>query len=93
MSAIDKLEINPMDWHNTRMLDYIPKHFARVRFNHNDRRLEVLEWLQEHTKGRFAIEVENDPDDIFGGGFAIKEIVRIGFEDPAEATMYTMFFR
>jgi hypothetical protein len=93
MNLIDKLKINPMDWHSSRMLTYIPEHFVRVRFDHHDRRLEVLEWLQTHTVGRFAIEAINDEENSSHRSFMVNEKLQIGFEDPAEATMYTMFFQ
>jgi hypothetical protein len=86
-------DFNPMDWHNTKMLDYIPSHFVKVKFRHTDR-LRVLEWLQQNTTGRCAIEEVVDNDDDNGSHFhrIMNEEYRIGFEEPADATMYTMFF-
>jgi hypothetical protein len=89
---MNELDINPMDWHNTRVLNYIPKHFVTVKFTHNDKKLEVLSWLQEHTVGRFGIELSEDKDEK-NSVFSFQEKILIGFEDPAEATMYSMFYR
>ena len=89
---IDINTVNPMDWHNTKALDFIPDHFVRVKFRHNNSRAEVLTWLEQNTVGRYAIEVVADHEP--KGGFGIlREDYQIGFENPAEATMYTMFFR
>ena len=86
--------INPMDWHNTKMLDFIPEHFVRVKFRHNDKRMEVLNWLDLNTAGRCAIEVVIDRDNTRMGYLTFSaEEYQIGFENPADATMYTMFYR
>jgi hypothetical protein len=85
--------INPMDWHNTKMLDFIPEHLVRVKFRHHRDRAKVLAWLEENTTGRCAIEEVIEPD-IDNNRWAIRmrEEYQIGFEEPADATMYTMFF-
>ena len=91
---IDTNEISLLDWHGTRILDYIPEHFVRVKFRHDNERLQVIEWLEKNTTGRFGIEVivENDKENSFGM-LLVKENYQIGFENPADATMYTMFFK
>jgi len=83
--------INPMDWHDTKLLDFIPKHFVRVKFRHHDKRGEVLAWIEANTTGRFAIESIVDPEE--NRSWIVNEKFQIGFENPADATMYTMFFR
>lgn len=83
--------INPMDWHDTKLIDFIPKHFVKVKFRHNDKRGEVLAWIEQNTTGRFAIEVIIDKDET--RGWLTNEKYQIGFENPADATMYTMFYR
>jgi hypothetical protein len=89
---VDITEFNPMDWHNTKVLDFIPDHFVRVKFRHNHSRAEVLSWLEKNTTGRYAIEAVTDHSERTGFG-VLREDFQIGFENPAEATMYTMFFR
>lgn len=93
MSLIDTDDINPLDWHNTKFLDFIPDHFVRVKFRHNQSRSEVLAWIEQNTVGRYAIAEVIDNEDNATRGFLINEKYQIGFEEPAEATMYTMFFR
>ena len=89
MSIAEK--INPMDWHNTKLLEYIPEHFVRVKFRHNESRNEVLAWAEQNTTGRFAIETVVDSE--AQHSWLANEDYQIGFENPADATMYTMFFR
>ena len=83
--------INPMDWHNTKLLNYIPEHFVRVKFRHNDKRGEVLDWIEANTTGRFAIEEIVDIE--AKHSFLVNIEYQVGFENPADATMYTMFYR
>lgn len=85
-------EINPMDWYNTKFLSYIPEHFVRVKFRHNAERAEVLTWIEKNTVGRFGIEAVIDAEKPQHSWAMINEEFQIGFENPAEATMYTMFF-
>ncbi len=82
-------KINPIDWHNTRLLDFIPEHFVKVKFRHDETRGKVLEWLEQNATGRCAIEVIPEQS---GERWLVVEEYQIGFENPADATMYTMFF-
>jgi len=90
---IDNKDINPMDWYNTKFLSYIPKHFVRVKFRHHAERTKVLSWIEQNTVGRFGIEAIIDANSPQHSWAVLSEEFQIGFEDPAEATMYTMFFR
>ena len=82
--------INPMDWHDTKLLDFIPAHFVKVKFRHNGERGKVLSWIEANTTGRFAIEAVIEQEN---RSWIANEDFQIGFENPADATMYTMFFR
>ncbi len=93
-------DIHPTDWYNTRFLNYIPQHFTRVKFKHNDDRTAVLRWLQINTVGRFGIEsISTRVEAITNpAGFSPKhpiwsEETYIGFEKSSEATMYSMFYK
>jgi len=90
---IDINDISLLDWHKTRILDFIPEHFVRVKFRHDNERLQVIEWLEKNTTGRFGIEIVFEKDKEQSFGMVINENYRIGFENPADATMYTMFFQ
>jgi len=84
-------DINPMDWHNTKQLNFIPAHFTQFTFNHNEERLRVLAWAEQNIAGRFAIEAIVDSNKTMHWLVDFK--YRIGFENPADATMYAMFFK
>jgi len=83
---------NLMDWHGTKMLKFIPKHFIKVVFNHDSKRGEVLAWLEQNAAGRFAIEQKIEKP-VGAGAFFANEKFFIGFENAPDATMYTMFYR
>lgn len=99
-------DISPLDWHNTKFLDYIPDHFVKVKFRHDESRETVLIWLQHNVTGRYAIapistmhektELGATPFPPASPGVARSfwhESLYIGFEEPAEATMYAMFYK
>jgi hypothetical protein len=78
-----------MDWHNVRYLDTIPVHFTTVPLKGEIQ--DTLKWAEETTIGRFGIAEK--PDATASGGLSfMRQEMLIGFEDPAEATMYVMFF-
>jgi hypothetical protein len=90
---IEATDINMLDWYGERWLNYIPVHFTIVKFRHNDERLRAMNWLTENTSGRFGIARNQDPVAIANGNrYVFTTAAEIGFEDPAEATMYSMFF-
>jgi len=86
--------INPLDWHTIKYMDYIPPHFAKVKFKHNDRREEILQWIENNTSGRFAIAsvaVKYDSE-VVPYMLQFTENIYIAFEDHSEATMYSLVF-
>lgn len=89
--TIDVDKINPMDWHGTKLVPFIPPHFVKVKFEFSHDRKRVLDWVQENVSGRFGFEEIIDPDERHT--FIVNEKYHIGFENPADATMFTMFFR
>ena len=92
MNMMDELfeSVNMLDWHNARLLSYIPPHFTSLKMVDDDDRLAQFKWLEENTRGRFGIEhvVDIEPKN----RFVTETKLRIGFEDPSEATMYALFF-
>jgi len=82
-------DINPLDWFNLRYLDYIPEHFVTMPLKGDVG--DTLKWSERTTVSRFAIE---EKQDVEGGGAMsfMRNDMLIGFEDPAEATMYAMFY-
>ena len=82
-------DIAPLDWYNVRYLAYIPVHFVTVPLRGEVQ--ETLEWCERITAGRFAIAEKEFMTDAERRSIFRKDML-IGFEDPAEATMYTMFY-
>ena len=86
-------DINLLDWHQVRFLKYIPKHFTVVTLEDNGDRIKLLKWLDENTFGRIGIEHEYDEHKKVSNNFiVVDDDLKIGFENPEEATMYAMFF-
>jgi len=51
--------INPMDYNNTRYADFIANHFTKVKFikkGKPNEKLNLLQWLESNTTGRFSID-------------------------------------
>lgn len=94
MDMLDELleTINMLDWHHSRMLSYIPPHFTKLKLSDHGDRVKLMYWLQENTQGRFGIEKIINLDEGNNKFRLIDENLRIGFEDPAEATAYAVFF-
>jgi len=87
------MEIKPHDWYNTRQLNFIPKHFTRFKLDAKINRLKLFNWIEQNCAGRFAIgkETTRIPGEV--GSMYIKEDWKIGFEIPADATMFSLFFK
>jgi len=84
-------EVNPKDWHNTRYINCIPKHFVRVSINSIESIPDILKWITANGSGRYGILTTNiDQND--NGLFHDKGAI-IGFEDPGDATMFTLFYK
>jgi hypothetical protein len=82
--------IEAMDWHDQRYLDFMPRHFVRCKLP-TDQLQTVLKWAAENTHGRFAIaQSVEEPTD--SNHFWVQKQQEIGFESPAEATLFTLYF-
>ena len=82
--TIKQLNIRPEDWYGTRELSWIPRHFTQIQYV-VQRNNTTLAWIMDNTAGRYA--------------FGQKLVTRDGklvsrstlaFEDPAEATLFTL---
>ncbi len=92
-------DISPLDWYNEKFLDFIPPHFTKIKFKHADRRMELLDWVDHHVKGRFAIASESSARSSSAKNdlrppwsMTWDENTYIAFEDEAEATMFSIMF-
>lgn len=88
----DLSNINILDWHCERFLGYIPVHFTVVTLDDNGDREALLNWLDEHTTGRIGIEKDRNLEDK-STFVVVHDNLKIGFENPEEATMYSLFYK
>jgi len=84
-----QLDIDPRDWFETRRVSWMPGHFARVSIDNVDIFMhgEAEEWVQQNTLGRYAVVTC-----AIRQGNKLLSKVYAGFEDPAEATYFTLGF-
>ena len=76
--------INLLQWHQTRELEFCPKHFIKVKTPINDERYF---WIQEKLVGRFCL-IKGEPD----RSTLFFDSVYPSFEDPQEAVLYELTF-
>jgi hypothetical protein len=81
--------IDPRDWFETRRLAWMPSHFARVSIDSIDIFIhgEAEAWIAENTQGRYAVITcaVQEKNKLLSRVYA-------GFEDPSEATYFTLSF-
>jgi len=83
------VNINPLDWHGNRILDFIPDHFTTLMWDGaND--TKAIDWIIANTSGRFGFAKEFKKKD---GDFFVISRTQIGFEIEADATMFSMFYQ
>ena len=79
-------EPNPLNFYGLRQVDILPQHFEVVTtpmtYNINE---SIAAWIKRNLKGRFYI----------GKGIVtvnnqIETVIKIGFEDPKEASYFTL---
>ena len=83
------MKIDPRDWFETRRVSWMPAHFARVSIDNVDIFMhgEAEAWIQENTSGRYSVVTC-----AVRQGNKLLSKVYAGFEDPAEATYFTLGF-
>ena len=82
--ALAKGTINPLNVLGLRKLSYMPKHFTRMSIRHNTD--EISMWVYTNLNSRYAITRTLK----VGEDNKMQEIQEIGFEDPAELTMFSL---
>ena len=87
------MNIKPQDWHNTRYVDYIPEHFTTFKLSSTIQRINLLKWIEQNTTGRYAIGSKIEKIKGAVGSSLIREEQNIGFEEPSDATMFTLFYK
>lgn len=84
-------EIAPEDWHNIRYLPYIPDHFIQCKMPADEDVGSILPWLLDNTSGRYAIAAPTEQLDGHRNFWVQRELL-VGFEDPKEATLFTLVY-
>lgn len=79
-----------MDWHQVRLLKYMPDHFIKMDLKQEIEIVTLLNWLVANTNGRVAIVTNSEVHERHA--FVIEKRRSIGFENPAEATLFSLFF-
>jgi len=74
MSLYTNNIIDPVAAAGGRELKYVPRHFTRIRINKNSKHQLAKAWIWKNLTGRFSIKQR--------GYYA--------FENPAEATMFSL---
>ena len=88
---MDIADIAPTDWHRTRYIRYIPQHFKTLKTEHDIGK--VLVWLANNTTGRFGVEDTETLSEGLVNLMDRDEEYLVGFENPADATMFALFFK
>jgi hypothetical protein len=83
-----KININPMDWYCQKLLPVIPEHFIKCNLTSDIDRRELLQWIKFNTSGRVGISGNISAK----SSWLIDKKYYIGFENPEDATIYTMRF-
>lgn len=83
-------EINPLNVHNLRRVDWCPPHFTKVVIPKvvNERGLNG--WIYENLSGRFCLDVVDlkDPHTKFGTSYTRHTF--IAFENAGEASYFSL---
>lgn len=80
-------EVNPLNVHGLRRIEYCPPHFTPVNFDLRTQEKAIVDWIWSNCAGRFY----------FGDFFQIDEAGKkvmckqAAFEVPSEATYLALF--
>jgi hypothetical protein len=81
------LEINELDVIGVRVLDYIPKHFARIKISDRDYfETDISNWISNRLKGRYVISTMPSID----SQGRLKVATYVAFEDQKELTYFML---
>ena len=81
------LEINELDVVGSRVLDYIPKHFAKIKISDRDYfETDIATWIKNRLKSRYAIGTMPSID----SQGRLKVATYVAFEDQKELTYFML---
>lgn len=84
--AITKGAVNPLNVLDARRLTYIPKHFARMKFNEMVWEEKIDVWVYQNLNSRYAIVKSLQLD----SNNKMVEIVELGVEDAKELSILSL---
>lgn len=74
-------EVNPLNVHGLRQLDWRPPHFTQVQFDSHVTKAVITNWLYENLTGRFYIgDVDSNNN----------RRILVAFESPGEASYFSL---
>jgi len=80
-------EIDLKDWHDTKYLNHKPEHF--ISLNSPVRNMaRLLAWITTNVSGRYSITSKYKED-----RYRRDMEYIIGFENPADATSFSLFYK
>ena len=83
------MNINPLDWHNTRYINTIPANFTTITLPLSGKVANILNWIEVNTVGRYAIDIDfNSKSD---NNLFVNNGITVGFEESSDATMFSCF--
>ena len=80
-------EINPLNVFGLRQTVKCPPYFETVIFESYVSEKVLSDWIYENLQGRFYI----GPQDIVENGYSIKKGIMVAFENPSEASYFSLF--
>lgn len=83
--ALTKGTVNPLNVLGLRKLDWVPEHFTKISVKTTELD-NMSNWIYNNLNGRFAIARSLKIDD----NNKMVETHNLGFEDPAELTMFSL---
>ncbi len=83
--ALAKGSVNPLNALGLRKLNYIPQHFTKMSIK-NIEIDNINSWIYSNLNGRYAIARSLKIDE----NNRMVETQDLGFEDPAELTMFSL---
>ncbi len=80
-------EVNPLNVFGLRRLSHCPPHFECVIFDNYITEKTISDWIYENLSGRFYVGFQ----DTNSHGQPFQRQMVVGFEQPAEASYFSLF--
>jgi len=84
--SLNRGEVNPLGVLKLRKLSFIPKHFAKLKFEHFIDIKLLEQWIVYNLNSRYALQRGHDIDE----NNKLRDVIEIGLEDPKEIIMLSL---